>query len=296
MKKEGRLREKFPASRLAGIACMVAATSVFATMDALVKWLVAAYPVIQVMAFRSAFALVVVVPMLWVGGFGQLATGRKWAHLLRSLIGLIAIGCFFQALDDLPLAQVTGIFFAAPLMMTALSVPLLKEKVGPRRWAAVAVGFLGVLLIVRPDRAVLNGGMVAALAGTVLYAVVMVLIRDMSRTEKTVTIVFWFTVSSTLVSGALAPWHWVAPTGRDVALLAAVGLLGGAGQLLATQAVRLAPVSVVAPFDYLHLVFATGYGWVLWRDWPSLSTLAGSAVIMVCGLYVLHREARGRGD
>lgn len=287
---------KMPAPRLVGIACMVGAASVFATMDALVKWLVADYPVIQVIAFRSAFALVVVLPVLWISGLGQVATQRKWAHLLRSLIGLIAIACFFQALNDLPLAQVTGIFFAAPLMMTALSVPLLKERVGPRRWAAVAAGFLGVLLIVRPDRAMLNSGMVAALAGTVLYALVMVLIRDMSRTEKTVTIVFWFSLSSTLVSGAMAPWHWLPPSGLDFALLAAVGLLGGAGQLLATQAVRMTPVSVVAPFDYLHLVFATGYGWALWRDWPSLSTLAGSAVIMACGLYVLHREAQGRGD
>lgn len=283
-------------TRLTGIACMVGAASVFATMDALVKWLVAGYPVVQVMAFRSAFALLLVLPILWAGGLGQMATRRPWAHLLRSLIGLVAIGCFFQALESLPLAQVTGIFFAAPLMMTALSVPILKERVGPRRWAAVAVGFLGVLLIVRPDHAVLSGGMAAALAGTVLYAVVMVLIRDMSRTEKTVTIVFWFSLSSTLVSGAMVPWHWVAPSELDFALLAAVGLLGGAGQLLATQAVRMAPVSLVAPFDYLHLVFATAYGWALWRDWPAASTLAGSAVIMVCGLYVLHREAKGRGD
>lgn len=282
--------------RLVGIACMVAAASVFATMDAVVKWLVASYPVIEIMAFRSAFALVPVLPLLWIGGLGQLATGRKWAHGLRALIGLIAIACFFQALDALPLAQVTGIFFAAPLMMTALSVPILKEKVGPRRWAAVAVGFGGVLLIVRPDSVQLNGGMVAALVGTMLYAVVMVLIRDMSRTEKTVTIVFWFSVATTVVTGAMAPWHWVAPSGLDFALLAAVGLLGGAGQLLATQAVRLAPVSILAPFDYLHLVFATAYGWALWQDWPTPSTLVGSAIIMACGLYLLKREAGGRGD
>jgi drug/metabolite transporter (DMT)-like permease len=174
-----------------GIAFMVAGAAVFATMDALVKWLVATYPVIQVTAFRSAFALVVVVPALLAGGLGQLRTRRPWAHLLRSIIGLIAIACFFQALDQLPLAQVTGIFFAAPLAMTALSVPLLKERVGPRRWAAVAV---------------------------------------------------------------------------------------------------------VAPFDYLHLVFASAYGWALWRDRPTASTLAGSAVIMACGLYVLHREAKGKSD
>jgi len=281
---------------VAGIACMVGGAAVFATMDALVKWLVATYPVIQVTAFRAAFALVLVVPVLLAGGVGQLRTQRPWAHALRSVIGLIAIACFFQALDSLPLAQVTGIFFAAPLAMTALSVPLLKERVGPRRWAAVAVGFVGVLLIVRPDSAEMNGGIVAALVGTALYAIVMVLIRDMSRTEGTVTIVFWFSLSSTLVAGALAPFHWVTPTPLDFALLAAVGLLGGAGQLLATQAVRLAPVSVVAPFDYLHLVFAGAYGWALWRDWPTASTLAGSAIIMACGLYVLHREAKGKAD
>ena len=281
---------------VSGIVCMVAGAAVFATMDALVKWLVATYPVIQITAFRSAFALVVVPVLLAGGGRGQLRTRRPWAHGLRSVIGLIAIACFFEALNRLPLAQVTGIFFAAPLAMTALSVPLLKERVGPRRWAAVAVGFAGVLMIVRPDSAELNSGIIAALAGTALYAMVMVLIRDMSRTEKTVTIVFWFSLSSTLVSGAMAPFHWVPPSPLDFALLAAVGLLGGAGQLLATQAVRLAPVSVVAPFDYLHLVFASAYGWVLWRDWPTASTLAGSAVIMACGLYVLHREAKGTND
>ena len=282
--------------RLAGIVSMIGAAAVFATMDAVVKWLVALYPVVEIMAFRSAFPLALVVPAVIMGGWRLLATRRPWAHVLRSGLGLVAIACFFVAFEYLPLAQVTGIFFAAPLVMTALSVPLLGEKVGPRRWAAIAVGFAGVLMIARPEGAEWNLGMAAALAGTLIYALVMVLVRDMGRTEATLTIVFWFSAGTTLATGAALPWVWVPPEPGHWPLLAAVGVLGGAGQILATRAVRLAPVGVVAPFDYLHLVFATFYGWLLWRDWPSATTLAGSAVIMASGLYVMHREARGHAD
>lgn len=282
--------------RGAGIVCMIGAAAVFATMDAVVKWLVAAYPVAEIMAFRSAFALVLVLPAVVAGGWRRLATRRPWAHVLRSGLGLVAIACFFIAFETLPLAQVTGIFFAAPLAMTALSGPLLGERVGPRRWAAIVVGFAGVLLIARPEGAPWSLGMAAALAGTLIYALVMVLVRDMGRTEATLTIVFWFSAGTTLATGALLPWVWVPPQSGHWPLLAAVGVLGGIGQILATRAVRLAPVGVVAPFDYLHLVFATFYGWLLWQDWPSAATLAGSAVIMASGLYVMHREARGHAD
>lgn len=283
-------------TRVAGIASMTAAAALFATMDALVKLLTAHYPVPEVMAFRSAVALLVLTPLVTARGWRRLATRRPWAHAVRSALGLTAIGCFFLALQRLPLAQVIGISFAAPLVMTALSGPLLGEKVGPRRWIAVTVGFAGVLLIVRPDSADWNVGLVAALAGTLIYALVMVLLRDMGRTEATLTIVFWFSLGSTVATGALLPVVWVTPQPDHWWMLAAVGALGAGAQLLATRAVRLAPVAVVAPFDYLHLVFATGYGWALWRDWPTLHTLAGSAIIMAAGLYVVHREARGHAD
>lgn len=280
----------------AGIACMVAATSVFAGLDALVKWLVADYPVVQVLFFRSVFALVPLAPLLLREGRRSLATARPWAHLLRSGIGLAAISCFFIAFGKMPLAQVTIIAFAAPLIVTALSVPVLHEHVGPRRWAAVLAGFAGVLVIVRPGDMVFDLGMVAALLGTVLYATVMVLMRQMSGTERPVTIVGWFTLASILATGAAVPFHWVMPAGWDWLLLAAIGMLGGAAQLLVTQAVRLAPVSVVMPFDYLHLIFALGYGWAIWGEVPGPRTLIGGAIIVAAGLYVLQREARRQMD
>ena len=279
-----------------GIACMVAGTSVFAAMDALVKSLMADYPVLQVLFFRSAFALVPLAPLLWRDGRAALATRRPWAHVLRSGIGMVAIACFFIAFGALPLAQVTTIAFAAPLLVTALAVPVLKEKVGIRRWAAVSAGFAGVLVIVQPaSLAGMELGLAAALFGTVLYAVVMVLIRAMSDTERPVTIVGWFTLSSTAISAMAVPWFWVQPVGLDWALLAAIGIFGGIGQLLITQAVRLAPVSVVMPFDYLHLIFAITLGWVVWAEIPAASTWTGGAIIVAAGLYVLHRETRGKG-
>lgn len=279
-----------------GIACMVAGTSVFAAMDALVKALMADYPVVQLLFFRSAFALVPLAPLLLREGSGALVTTRPWAHVARSGIGMVAIACFFVAFGALPLAQVTTIAFAAPLLVTALSVPVLGEAVGPRRWAAVTAGFVGVVVIVRPDGfAGLDLGLAAALLGTALYAVVMVLIRAMSATERPVTIVGWFTLSTMVASGAALPWFWVAPAGwLDWVLLAALGILGGGGQLLITQAVRLAPVSLVMPFDYLHLVFAVALGWVFWAEVPGPHIGVGGAVIVAAGLYVLHRETRRR--
>lgn len=277
----------------AGIACMVAGTSVFAAMDALVKGLMADYPVVQLLFFRSAFALLPLAPLLWREGRGALMTGRPWAHVLRSGIGMVAIVCFFIAFGALPLAQVTIIAFAAPLLVTALSVPVLKEKVGGRRWAAVSAGFVGVLLIVEPaGMAGIELGLAAALLGAVLYAVVMVLIRAMSDTERPVAIVGWFTLSSIAASGAALPWFWVPPVGWDWAWLATIGVFGGIGQLLITQAVRLAPVSVVMPFDYLHLIFAVTLGWVFWAEIPGPRTWIGGAIIVAAGLYVLHRETR----
>lgn len=280
--------------RLMGIACMVAGSAVFASVDAVVKWLMADYSVVQVMFFRSAFALLPLAPLVWRAGAASLATRRPVAHALRAGLGLVAIGSFFIAFRELPLAQVIAISFAASLIMTALSVPILGETVGPRRWAAVAVGFVGVLVIVRPGGAELGLGMVAALLGTVLYAVVMVLMREMARTEKSVTIVFWFTLTCTLLTGAALPWHWQPPSWPDLGLFALLGVLGGSGQLLATQAVRLAPVSVVAPFDYLHIIWSVALGWALWAEVPTLHTVAGAAVIIGCGLYILEREARAR--
>jgi drug/metabolite transporter (DMT)-like permease len=283
-------------SSLGGIGCMIAATTVFATMDALVKALMPTYPVIQVLFFRSVFAFLPLAPLLIHAGRSALATRRPIAHLVRSGIGIAAVAAFFLAFGALPLAQVTAIAFAAPLLMTALSVPILKERVGPRRWAAIGVGFAGILLITGVSPPAAGPGLTAALVGTMLYAVVMVLMREMSRSERPVTIVTWFTIACSLGSGLALPWHWVSPSTADVGLLALVGILGGLGQMLITQAVRLAPVSTVAPFDYLHMIYAVGFGWYFWNERPDPQMLTGAGLIVICGLYTLHRETRKPSD
>lgn len=276
-----------------GIAAMLAATSVFAGMDALVKLLMADYSVIQVLFFRAGFGLIPLAPLLWRGGMRCVATRRPWAHALRSTLGLLAVGCFFMAFHRLPLVQVTAIGFAAPLLITALSVPLLKETVSPGRWAAVAAGFGGILIVAGPEvwaGDLLGAGAAFAVAGTFLYALVLVMMRDMGRTEAAVTTVFWFSVLTLILTGSALPLVWQAPDPRAWGLFAAAGILGGTGQLLISQAVRLAPASTVAPFDYFHIVVSSSLGWLLFAEIPSLNTLAGAMVVMASGLYVMRSE------
>jgi drug/metabolite transporter (DMT)-like permease len=280
---------------LAGIGFMVLAVALFAVMEAGVKWLVNGYPLAEVMFFRMAFALVPLAPfLLRAGGLKTLRTRRPFGHLLRAVIGILAVGCFFYAFKTMPLADVTAVSFAAPLAMTALSVPLLKERVGRRRWAAVAVGFVGVLLIAPPGPALLRPDVLVLLAGTFLYACAMIAMRSLGRTESSVTIVFYFSLTVTAATGATLPWLWVTPPPGDALILAATGAVGGVAQLCLTQAVRLAPVSVVAPFDYVHIVFSAGLGFLVFGDVPAANVAGGAAVLIASGLYVLYREARVR--
>lgn len=277
---------------------MLAATSLFAGMDALAKLLMTAdYSVIQVLFFRAGFGLIPLAPLLWRSGMRVVATKRPWAHVARSGIALLAVGCFFQAFHHLPLAQVTAIGFAAPLLITALSVPLLKETVSPGRWAAVAVGFAGILIVAGPEAwsgDLLGAGMAYAMAGTLLYALVVVLMRDMGRTEAAVTTVFWFSMLTLALTGAALPLVWQTPDPRAWALFAAAGIVGGTAQLLISQAVRLAPASVVAPFDYFHIVVSASLGWLVFAEIPTITTLAGAMVVMASGLYVLRAEVERR--
>lgn len=274
---------------LHGIGFMVLGTCLFAIMDAMVKWLSAEYSIAQVVFFRSLFAFVPL-SVLLLRTSRPLHTTRPLAHLLRSLIGVTAMGCFFYAFSQLPLTEVTAISFSASLIMTALSVPLLGEKVGGRRWAAIAIGFAGVLLILRPTGAPIGLGSAAALVATFLYACTIIAIRSLGRTEKSVTTVFYFTLTSTIAGGALLPWSWRTPTPTDALLFVGVGLLGGTAQMCMTQAARLAPVATIAPFDYLQMLFAVVIGYVVWGHVPAAATLSGAAIIIAAALYILHRE------
>lgn len=289
---EERARAGARAGALAGIANIVAAVALFATMDALVKHLAPIYPVLQLVFFRSLFAFLPLSLLIArSGGLGALRTSQPLGHVARSLAGLAAIFLLFLAFALLPLAEAVALSFAGPLFLTLLSIPLLGEQVGPRRWAAVVVGFLGVLVIVRPGAGVFGLEALVPLGGALAYAFAMVSVRKLARTETNAAIVFYFTLSCTVASAAALPFVWVAPQLADLPALVGVGLLGGVAQLFMTQAFRLAPAAVVAPFEYLAILLAVGYGYAFWGEVPDRWTLVGAAIVTASGLYILRREA-----
>jgi len=276
-----------------GIMLMLLSVALFSAMDALVKWLGATYPTLQIVFFRSLFAFVPLsVFLVRGGGLAGLRTQRPLQHAMRSLIGLAAVTSFFYAYSQMPLANVIAIGFAAPMFMTALSVPLLGEVVGPRRWTAVLVGFAGVLIMVRPDSGVFAGAAAIALAGTVFYALAMIFVRKLVRTESSTAIVFYFTLTCTVISGAFMPFLWVAPDAQGWLMLITVGLIGGLAQMAMTNALRLADLSVVAPFDYTALIWTTGLGYLIWSEIPGAHVWLGVAIVIASGVYILYREAR----
>lgn len=276
-----------------GIAYRVLAAACFAMLAALVKLTgQRGTPVFEIIFFRQTFAFVPLAFHIWrTGGPQVLRTTRPVGHLVRSGVGLVAMVCGFSALQRLPLTDATAFNFASPLFMTALSALVLSEPVGRHRWGAVVVGFLGVLIMVRPDPGHLNlVGVGFALSGAVCVAAAMVAIRQMAATERGPTIVFYFTAAGAVLGLVGCLFHWVTPDPLTLAMLILGGLVGGVGQLLLTEAVRIAPVGVVAPFDYTQLVWATGFGFILWGDGPKPTTILGAAIVAASGVYILHRE------
>ncbi|MDJ0894894.1 MAG: DMT family transporter [Alphaproteobacteria bacterium] len=281
-----------------GIAFMVLSVALFATMDALVKWLGPHYPTMQLVFFRSVFAFVPIAAMLWwsarrhgTGLATMLRVSNPVGHVLRAAVGLASIYCFFQAFTLMPIADVVAISFAAPLFITALSVPLLGEKVGWRRWSAVLVGFAGVLIMVSPTSGVIQPAALFALGAALFYSVAIIVVRWLSRTDGSAAIVFYFTLAATLVSAACLPFSWVPPRSEDLLLLCAIGLVGGCAQICLTIAFRAAPVAVVAPFEYTAMLWAVGLGWVIWAEVPQDNIWTGAAIVVASGLFILFREA-----
>lgn len=278
-----------------GIALRVCAMFCMAGLAALVKWCSGrGVPVLEIIFFRNAFAFVPV--LIYVGrtsGFAVLKTQRPVGHLMRSIVGLSGMVCGFSAVGMLPLTQSTALAFSSPLFMTALSALILREPVGRHRWAAVGIGFVGVMIMVHPDPSHFAGwGVVLALVGAVCAAGAMIAIREIGRTEPGPTIVFYFTLAGAALGLASLPFGWVIPDLATLGLLIAAGLIGGVGQLLLTEALRRAPVAVVAPFDYTQLVWASILGFLVWNETPKTLTLVGALVVAASGVYILWRETR----
>jgi drug/metabolite transporter (DMT)-like permease len=271
---------------------MLAAVASFSLMDAGMKLLSAHYPPLQVTFLRGAASLPFV--LLWVlpsSGWRSLLPVRWGLHLLRGVLGIALIGCFAFALKRMPLSTAYAIYFVSPLLVAALSVPLLGERVGPRRWIAIAIGLLGVLVVLRPgsDGLVSLPGLMVLLAATG-YSVASVTVSLLARTDTTASMVVWFLLVMALGAGLMAIPHWVPLRLGDGWLIAGMGLAGALGQVALTQAFRHGEASMVAPLEYTGLIWVIAWDWLLWQTLPDHATWLGAAIIVVSGLYLLRRE------
>jgi drug/metabolite transporter (DMT)-like permease len=232
--------------------------------------------------------------VIWVlvdGGVGQLLRIRWPLHLLRGALSILMLGAFAFALLRLPLAEAYSIFFIAPLLVTALAVPMLGEHVDGKRWVAIGVGLGGVLVVLRPTGSgVLTLGGLAVLLAAVGYAASAILVRIVGRTDTTQSMVFWMLTMVSIGAGAIALPDWVAVRREDWLVLVGLAFSGALGQYTVTEAFRRAPASVIAPLEYTALAWGVGLDWVLWNTLPDRWMLLGAGIIIASGLFLLRRE------
>lgn len=271
---------------------MLVAVGFFSLMDAVLKTLSASYPAMQVAALRGLSALPLVCAyVLWRGQWGGLFRIRWSLHLMRGVMSVGMLSLFTFALGELPLTEAYTIFFIAPLLITILSIPVLKEKVQRLHWVAIAIGFAGVLIAMRPQGAgFFSLGALAVLAAAALYAGSAVTARVLSRTDSSVQVVFWTTALLSLGAGALAWPQWVAISPAHWGWIAALAVTGFLGGLAITEAFQSGRASAVAPFEYSALAWGVTLDWLLWQTVPDRYTLLGAAIIVASGIYLIRHE------
>ncbi len=276
----------------AAVAWMLAAVASFSLMDAGMKLLAGHYPPLQVTMLRGAASLPFVLAWVLASAGPRSIVPVRWGlHLLRGVLGMVMIGCFVYALKRMPLSTAYSIYFVAPLLVAALSVPLLGEKVGPRRWTAIAIGLCGVLVVLRPgvDGIVSFPGLMVLVAATA-YAVAAVTVSLLTRTDTPQSMVVWFLAIMALGAGLAAIPGWVPLRWEHAALILGMGLAGALGQIALTSAFMRGDASLVAPLEYTGLVWVIAWDWLLWRTLPDTVTWIGAGIIVASGLYLLRRE------
>lgn len=286
-----------------GILFKLGAVAMFIVMAALVKAVAPRVPAGEAVFFRSAFAIPVILAWLWVRG--GLATGLRvkspMAHFWRGAVGTGAMGCMFASLGLLPLPEVTAIGYATPLLVVVLAAMFLGEDVRAFRLFAVGLGLFGVIIVLEPRLTFFSGstvestqalGAVIALMGALFASIAQIHVRRMVQFEQTSAIVFFFSLTSTLLSLLTIPFGWVVPTGTEAMLLVTAGLLGGMGQIFLTSAYRYADASVVAPFDYASMLAAIGIGYFFFAEVPTGQMLAGAGLVVFAGVLIIWREHR----
>ncbi len=275
-----------------GIICMLVALIFFSVMDAVMKFLAADYNALQVAFIRAVSSLpllMLVIPVL--GGYRSLRTRHLKMHLVRSLLGVVMLTLVIFCFSRLSLADAYAIFFAAPLFITILSIPMLGEQVGGHRWAAIVIGFAGVLVILNPTgEGLVDIGGLAGLLAAFCYALVAIFTRKLSGTESVASLSFYFLLVLAIVTGVLSQPVWTPITWSQWPLFMLLGVSGAIAMVLLAFAFRYAVASVIAPFDYTAIIWAILIGYWIWGDIPTPRLYLGMAIIIGSGMYMLYRE------
>ena len=295
-----------------GIVYIAVAAALFSLQDAVIKWLSPNYPLHEIVLIRSVIAsLIIGCVIYWEGGISILATSRPDLHLARALLILVANSCFFLAIAAMPLAEAMAIFFVAPLFITALSALLLREYVGFRQWLGVALGMIGVLIVLRPEPSEFSLVGLLSLVAAFAYACMQMVTRRLGKTDRASTMTFYvqvmFITASLLMGltvgdGRFAPDDnpslnfllraWILPSREDAILLFGAGILSAIGAYFMSQAYRISEASVLAPFEYVALPFSIFWGYWFWEELPDQQAMLGIGLILISGLYVFYRQAK----
>jgi drug/metabolite transporter (DMT)-like permease len=276
-----------------GLLAMGVAVFFFSISDAAAKWLgLRGIHAGEIVFFRYLFGLVPMGIAIWLTRGEGLATQRPLLHLVRALCMCGSLFLFFWGLAYVPLAEAIAIGFTAPIFITALSIPILGERVGPHRWAAVAVGFAGMLVIVQPGAEGFKPQALLIVAAAIVFSFAVLITRRMTASETNTAIFTYTTLVALCAMAPLAAMTWQSPQAIELGVLAMLGLVGGFAHFLVIVAYRHAAASVNASFEYTALVWGTIWGWVLWQETPGPATWIGAAIIVASGIYITVRETR----
>ena len=301
-------------SSVKGVSSLVLAILIFSLQDIAVKWIGGDYPVLEIVVFRSLIALPCTFIFLRYEGIrGLPGTKQPVLEYIRGFFLFLSFTTYMMGVAALPLADVAAIRNSGPLLITLLSVIWLGEKVGPRRWIALIIGFIGVLLIIKPGSGTFNLGSLFALIATLFYAINVMITRKLQATDSSATMAYYSSLVYLVLAFILAPLAvvvgespaahpsiaflfraWTMPTLLDWIIMSGLGLVWAGGMYFVARAYSLAQASVVAPFEYTPLLFNVMWGFFIWREVPTLGTLAGALLTLLSGVYILYREQKER--
>jgi drug/metabolite transporter (DMT)-like permease len=276
-------------ARLAGVALMLLSVFMFSFGDALGKFMVATYAVGQLLWLRACAALIVLAPAIWRHRADFTRLERPRLQLIRVMLSTLEVAAFFLATVYLPLADVVTYYLACPIFVTALSSIVLREQVGWRRWSAILIGFAGVVIALRPSAQTVSWPAMIALGGSLSFSILMLITRSLRATPDIVMATSQF-VGTFLLGALMSPFGWVTPSPASLGLFAAAGVISVSALLCVNRSLKLAPASVVVPYQYSMIVWAVMFGLIVFGDVPSPATIAGAAIIIGAGLYIYLRE------